>query len=876
MNDTAIAVIIVVIICILAFLFAIGIALKNRSRISNDTHIDPDPMPLVQIVDDPVDFVGGNDVDDTRTDIHQRQTSIPKPLRGASMSINTHRSDVDPSVIAAYRNGHIDTNVHGHTIIHGGRVPSLSDSDDPDPDSTPTRVLENIPTRFIQVSTLTNDVIQTVPVNKFVWTEKIDGVRVEVLIENGIMYDITNPKKITIIKSGIVNDHCFKRSILETEHYEDKYIIFDVLMIENESTLNNFYIDRITKGKEFVKNVSSTLSIFKINDYRNVVSWEELLEFINNHISPYTKYRIDGAICYRTDMPYYPPSNQFGIFKLKLPSMNTIDFYIRYVEQEHCYYLYLYGSDYLYRTNCRRFPRNNKYMIQHTGNDPRRTLPDNSYILFSSPFFNNVSKMTPRTEWNSNGYLEPFKKVASEIMDDMLRNPMKYDGKIIEMSLAQDGWVPFRIRDDKIISNSYYVGYQNMTVLFNPIDVHITNYFAGTDELTSSDSTINVYHKCSHVLRQYLFETVIGGMKEKILTDNRLEYDMRRSGATSMTPMGQPKAQALYDNDDETAVEYVDEWNADEWNELDYDHHISGGSIDDIFKITNHAPSITTPSSIPNTFNDVSSPIPPKRFDIKVITHKPSDQISLLDIACGRGSDIITYCNLGITNLFAVDPDRSALLRYAFKRINVLHTTRWKPLLSTTKVDIHDDVLLNVIPYMLSQNDAPLEKLIRQRYEFPANGFDIIVMNYAFHYLCYSHRCVCALRDLVASLLNKVHGRFIVTYADGDKILSLMKGNKVLDINPFKLELVDADDEFKGDSDMILIRMPLPTIDSTGYRIEPLVTQTYLKDFDDKLKLVDEFYLCDAADEYLKVIEYHQIATNYLGFFKARVYERRY
>lgn len=614
----------------------------------------------------------------------------------------------------------------------------------------------------------------------------------------------------------------------------------------------------MSKMKEYLKSTKTELPMLVSAEYFSLTNWLALLKHISKDKSPYTNRKIDGVICQRIDMPYNKPNVSPPVYKLKLPSMNTIDFYLRWVNEEDCYYIYLYTNDYLFRTSCRKLPKINRYMQEHTGNDPHRPLPPFAYVLFASPFYSNVSKFRPRLQWNSKGYFKHCSEEATELMKDMLNDPMKYDRTIVELSFASDGWVPFRVRTDKQHSNSYYVGFSNMAVLFDPICPDRLDYFANEQQLTTEERTINIYHQCSHVLRQYMIETLFAEHKQRILEDNRLDYNSRHTKQIGYT-------------------------NSEEEGETELPR-LTGGNLDNVF--------------VPQTFErciyeddreaDVLSDITANDFDDllpsfnqnlqnKRITYqRASETISLLDLAGGRGSDIYTFCNVGVTNLFAVDADRSALVKYARKRAAGVRNINWTPILHTTQIDLHDDVYFNVVHHFLSEDNSKLIKELQSRLEYPREGFDIIVMNYAFHYICYSKRAVEELGKTVARLLNKTHGIFIMSYIDGDKVLSLMEGRKLAQVPPFTIELVDrkASSDFQnGDEDMQLVKMPLPTIDASGYRIEPLVTRKYIDILSKHLKLKEEYNLVEAAKKYLEKIPEHTTATNYLSLVKVTIFE---
>jgi hypothetical protein len=151
--------------------------------------------------------------------------------------------------------------------------------------------------KFPEVSILTQRIINTVPMEKFVWLEKTDGLRKKIKIENGKMFEITN----TGLKF-IRNVDRSMKYILDTELLNGKYYIFD-----NATIPTKRYIERM-------ESIGTIPSDFVIKEFYPVTSWKELIEFIENQYSPKTKLKIDGCILQRIDSPFW---YRDSVFKLK-------------------------------------------------------------------------------------------------------------------------------------------------------------------------------------------------------------------------------------------------------------------------------------------------------------------------------------------------------------------------------------------------------------------------------------------------------------------------------------------------------------------------------------------------------------------------------
>jgi SAM-dependent methyltransferase len=177
---------------------------------------------------------------------------------------------------------------------------------------------------------------------------------------------------------------------------------------------------------------------------------------------------------------------------------------------------------------------------------------------------------------------------------------------------------------------------------------------------------------------------------------------------------------------------------------------------------------------------------------------------SVIDLAGGRGGDLIQLINKGVKNIFAIDCDREALVQYVDRAIKN-----------------NCDCKLSVIPFLLNTDNRSLIEDVRSRAEFPKEGVDMILMNFAIHYLCDSESKIKALGDIFKLLRRD--GIFVCSFYCGDEILndltikykrSPSKGD-VLVLKSFNISVVEVNES-------ITCSMPLPTIDASGYRNEPL------------------------------------------------------
>ena len=254
-------------------------------------------------------------------------------------------------------------------------------------------------------------------------------------------------------------------TMLDTEYYNGKYLIFDCPIFESKDISSSPYSLRMEKCKAIL---NSHPNIFILKQYYEITNFNDLLSFVNNnYTSPRTNNVIDGIILQHKTLSY--KSKEPIAYKLKRTVMNTIDFRIVYEERRRVFYLYLRGTKFDLTRNRKKLPKINNHSIVHVNVDLHK-LPDSDfYILFASSFREGLHVFRPRLIWDTSAYFPQETKLIKELMKSILEDPRKYSNKILELSLNVDGWVPIKVRDDKEHSNNYNVGISNVSIMFNPI-----------------------------------------------------------------------------------------------------------------------------------------------------------------------------------------------------------------------------------------------------------------------------------------------------------------------------------------------------------------------------------------------------------------------
>lgn len=319
-----------------------------------------------------------------------------------------------------------------------------------------------IPRKFPAVGIVTNELLRNINLKDFVWLDKTDGMR-SVLIFND--KDVFVVKRGEAVPLATVSTPFSGESIIDTELYDGVYYAYDCAMIDGADVAKEGYIERMKKIDTFIHQHQLPITI-RLKSYHPIENISKLVKYINKYqYSPETGHRIDGVIIQRCNSEYWDMSS----YKLKKKVMNTTDFKLIY--DNGCFYMYLVGRKIDLVWNMRKLPKVNKHSMKHVGVDFSKMSKDDSfYILFESPFYNRLDRFTPREGWDKSGYDDESMREIEDLMSVALDHPEELNGKIVEMSLAEDGWVPMRIRDDKTFSNGYSIGVTNMEIVFNPVE----------------------------------------------------------------------------------------------------------------------------------------------------------------------------------------------------------------------------------------------------------------------------------------------------------------------------------------------------------------------------------------------------------------------
>lgn len=280
------------------------------------------------------------------------------------------------------------------------------------------------------------------------------------------------------------DEHVYEESLLkkhgDTVSDDSDRIIFSVFdcLVANDKWLNNEpYLVRLKHGKEVGDELTTITGMeffcpkcfsfpAKKVPRKNIVA--KLMQTVNTrtHSAELPEVEIDGLILQKITTPFINGK----IFKLKSSELLTTDFLLKWVGDKSQYYLYLIGKP---NEVLRSIPLENPLSEKHNGYRMEGRV-DPSLILFDNPFFPNSHVFSPDTSmhvFSSEPHQGDRWKNGLEMLSEMVSSPMKFDGKIVELSMHRYAqhmfcWIPLRVRHDKINPNGYRIGLSNIQTIF--------------------------------------------------------------------------------------------------------------------------------------------------------------------------------------------------------------------------------------------------------------------------------------------------------------------------------------------------------------------------------------------------------------------------
>ena len=219
----------------------------------------------------------------------------------------------------------------------------------------------------------------------------------------------------------------------------------------------------------------------------------------------------------------------------------------------------------------------------------------------------------------------------------------------------------------------------------------------------------------------------------------------------------------------------------------------------------------------------------------KYVPNAFESHCNFFDLCAGRGGDVLHIINKGFTNIFAVDGDKIALETYYHKMQKVLSDKGYGTNNTT--------VFLNVIAHMFKKEQGNTDILLnnmRSRVEYPQEKFDVTIMNFAMHYH-YGN-----FKEIGRLIKETTSGTFIFTCFSGDRLLNLMKNNKI-DFGEIVITY---------DPNTNMVSMPMFSIKNKEEQYEePLITD---KDIEELNLNCSKHFICE---EYEDLIDFQGIES---------------
>jgi SAM-dependent methyltransferase len=169
-----------------------------------------------------------------------------------------------------------------------------------------------------------------------------------------------------------------------------------------------------------------------------------------------------------------------------------------------------------------------------------------------------------------------------------------------------------------------------------------------------------------------------------------------------------------------------------------------------------------------------------------------------MDMACGKGQDLFRYSQTHVENLVGLEIDTVAIQEFISRKHQFGqagqsdHQGRGK----------NNPMNIKIVNMNLNDTNCS-ELLLAAKIKLPAEGFDTIVCNFAFHYFVKNLASLKNITKFIAAHL-KEGGRFVMTCFDGAAIRKLLKN-----VNEWTTDIysIRKTDKYSA-TNMIEVRLP--------------------------------------------------------------------
>jgi SAM-dependent methyltransferase len=215
----------------------------------------------------------------------------------------------------------------------------------------------------------------------------------------------------------------------------------------------------------------------------------------------------------------------------------------------------------------------------------------------------------------------------------------------------------------------------------------------------------------------------------------------------------------------------------------------------------------------------------------------------VMDMASGKGQDLFRYAMNGIKHVLFTEIDATALSEL-ISRKHSFSTDQTKASMAIMTQQMN----------LLHNYKSNIEKLNQSGLSLPLNGFNVIICNFAFHYLIANRaNLMNVLRFISHYLANG--GRFIFTAFDGKAIVDLLKSG------PF-----DHKPRYS-----IVKKYSKDSIELIGQKISVLLPFSSEEYYDEYLVNID--YIAEEAEKLGLTLEVDESFSKYLEIYKKNNYK---
>lgn len=282
-------------------------------------------------------------------------------------------------------------------------------------------------------------------------------------------------------------------TLFEAEYSNDTYVLLDTLFYCSYNVEKQPLTDRINYINEFVSKQNLFIENHFIMNFifdSDNISWNYLINHIKNKtenndaaykMSAHEtkllniitdKFQTDGIICKPNKSSLFSSK----IYKIKDDTSSTIDFKICYVPLKKVFYLYVIGNtDQIIKNKS----LTNKFSLEHFGYSLMTLFGTSNnkdvYILYVSPFMKNSFMFKPRLNWCQDNFNKETINSATKLMNSIYKNPIKYNGSIIKMAKAKDGWIPIANKGFNSQPNTYLESLKIGSLIYDNLKEYSSN-----------------------------------------------------------------------------------------------------------------------------------------------------------------------------------------------------------------------------------------------------------------------------------------------------------------------------------------------------------------------------------------------------------------